>query len=125
MSGASSRRKGARAEQAVVRWLRANGWQASTTRATSGAQQGDDLVTDTGLSWEVKDHGRMELAAWLDQAGRQAAGRPALVIHKRRGVASPGGWYVTMSGADLLRLMGERNGRGNHAGPAEGRDSAR
>lgn len=106
MSGRASRDKGKRAEQAVVRWLRANGWAAATTRATSGAQQGDDLVTSTGLSWEVKDHARMELAAWLDQAQAQAKGKPAVVIHKRRGVASPAGWYVTLSGADLLRLLG-------------------
>jgi predicted alpha/beta hydrolase len=105
MSGAASRNKGKRAELAVAAWLRANGWQAATTRATSGAQLGDDLVTDTGLSWEVKDHARLELAAWLDQATANAGGRPAVVIHKRRGVGSPGGWYCTMTGADLLRLL--------------------
>lgn len=105
MSGRASRDKGKRAEQAVARWLRDNGWAAVTTRATSGAQVGDDLVTNTGLSWEVKDRARLELAAWLDQAQRQADGRPAVVIHKRRGVSSPGGWYVTMTGEDLLRLL--------------------
>jgi hypothetical protein len=89
----------------VARWLRANGHAAATTRATSGAQQGDDLVTNTGLSWEVKDHVRLELSAWLDQAQAQSGGKPAVVIHKRRGVADPSGWYVTMSGADLLRLL--------------------
>jgi len=30
-----------------------------------------------------------------------------VVIHKRRGVGSPDGWYVTMTGADLLRLLGD------------------
>lgn len=104
----------------MARWLRANGWAAATTRATSGAQQGDDLVTNTGLSWEVKDHARMELAAWIDQALAQAGSLPAVVIHKRRGVASPGGWYVTMTGADLLRLIGGHHERGNHAGATEG-----
>lgn len=105
MSGRSSRDRGKRAEQAVARWLTANGWPARTTRATSGAQQGDDLVTGTGLSWEIKDHARLELAAWLDQAQAQAGGKPAVVMHKRRGVADPSGWYVTMSGADLLRIL--------------------
>lgn len=105
MSGRASRDRGKRAELAVARWLTDNGWPARTTRATSGAQQGDDLVTGTGLSWEVKDHARLELAAWLDQALGQAAGKPAVVMHKRRGVASPDGWYVTMSGRDLLRLL--------------------
>jgi len=108
VSGSASRNKGKRAELAVAAWLRKNGWQAATTRATSGAQQGDDLVTDTGLSWEVKDHARLELAAWIDQATGNADGKPAVVIHKRRGVGSPDGWYVTMTGADLLRLLGDR-----------------
>ena len=106
MSGAASRNKGKRAELAVAKWLRDNGWQAATTRATSGAQRGDDLVTNTGLSWEVKDHGRMELAAWLKQAQGNADGRPAVVIAKRRGKSNPGEWYVIMSGDDLLGLLG-------------------
>jgi predicted alpha/beta hydrolase len=105
VSGAASRNKGKRAELAVAKWLRDNGWQAATTRATSGAQRGDDLVTDTGLSWEVKDHGRMELSAWLNQAKANAKGRPAVVIAKRRGKSSPGDWYVIMSGDDLLGLL--------------------
>jgi predicted alpha/beta hydrolase len=109
MTGASSRNRGKRAELAVAKWLRENGWQAATTRATSGAQRGDDLVTNTGISWEVKDHARLELAAWIDQATANAAGQPAVVIHKRRGVSTPAGWYVTMTGTDLLRLLGDRN----------------
>jgi hypothetical protein len=86
--------------------LRDHGWAAVTTRSTSGAQQGDDLVTNTGLSWEVKDHVRLELSEWISQARRQSGGKPAVVIHKRRGVSSPDGWYVTMLGDDLLRILG-------------------
>jgi len=105
VSGAASRNKGKRAELAVAKWLRDNGWQAVTTRAASGMQQGDDLATNTGVSWEVKDHGRMELAAWIDQATANGNGRPAVVMAKRRGKASPDEWYAVLSGADLLRLL--------------------
>ena len=105
MTGASSRNRGKRAELAVATWLRANGWQAATTRATSGAQRGDDLVTNTGLSWEVKDHGRLELAAWVDQACANANGQPAVVIHKRRGKGDVGAWYCTLTATDLLRIL--------------------
>jgi hypothetical protein len=106
VSGAASRRKGQAAEQAVARWLRANGWTAKTSRAVSGAQQGSDLVTDTPVSWEVKNHARMELAAWIDQAvGDAEPDRPAVVIHKRAGKASPADWYCTMRGQDLLELL--------------------
>jgi hypothetical protein len=109
VSGAASRRKGARAELAVAKWLRDHGWEAVTTRAASGTQRGDDLVTDTGLSWEVKDHGKFELSSWLDQAAGNAGGRPAVVLAKRRGRGSPDDWYAVMSGRDLLRLL-----RGEH-----------
>lgn len=112
MSGKASRDKGKRAEQAAARWLRANGWAAATTRATSGAQRGDDLVTNTGVSWEIKDHAKMDLAGWLAQAQAQANGMPAVVLHKKRGVGSPGGWYATLTGDDLLRLLAGRAGDG-------------
>ena len=106
MSGSSSRRKGARAEQAVARWLRSLGWQARTSRSVQGVQGGADLITDCPLSIEVKDHARMELAAWLEQAIAQAEpGRPGVVLHKRRGKGNPGDWYATMRAADLLDLM--------------------
>jgi predicted alpha/beta hydrolase len=105
VTGSSSRNKGKRAELAVAKWLRDNGWQAATTRATSGAQRGDDLVTDTGLSWEVKDHARLELAAWIDQATSNADGKPAVVVHKRRGKGDVGSWYCTLTASDLLRLL--------------------
>ena len=104
VSGAASRTKGKRAELAVAKWLRDNGWQAATTRATSGAQRGDDLVTNTGLSWEEKDHARLELAAWIDQATGNAGGKPAVVIHKRRG-KGVSAWYCTLTASDLLRLL--------------------
>lgn len=103
--GAAERRKGARAELAVVRALRAAGWSAATTRATSGHQSGDDIVTDAPVSIEVKDHGRLDLAGWVRQARSNARGRPAVVWHKRRGMADPRDWYVTMTGDDLLRLL--------------------
>lgn len=106
MSGKASRRKGARAEQQVAEWLRSLGWTARTSRSAQGVQGGADIITDCPLSFEVKDHARMELAAWLDQAVRQAEpGHPAVVIHKRRGKGNPADWYVTMRAADLLDLV--------------------
>jgi hypothetical protein len=108
MSGASSRRKGSRAEVAVVHALRRAGWDADTSRnVLDGRRTGDDIVWDGPASIEVKDVTRLELAAWLKQAQEQADGRPAVVWHKKRGVADAEGWYVTMSGEDFLRLIGD------------------
>ncbi len=93
----------------MAAYLRSNGWDAVTTRAASGMQRGDDIASDLPVSIEVKDCVRLELAAWLRQAQQNAGNRPAVVWHKRRGVADPGGWYVTMTGNDLLRLIGEHD----------------
>jgi hypothetical protein len=91
----------------VAAFLRDHGWSAVTTRAASGMQRGDDIATDAPVSIEVKDCARLELAAWVRQAQQNAGDRPAVVWHKRRGVGDPGGWYVTMTGNDLLRLIGD------------------
>jgi hypothetical protein len=108
VSGSTSRRKGSRAEVAVVHTLRAAGWTADTSRnVLDGRRTGDDIVWNGPASIEVKDVTRLELAGWVKQAQDNAGGRPAVVWHKRRGVADPSGWYVTMTGEDFLRLIGD------------------
>lgn len=107
--GAAERRRGQKAERDVAGFLRDNGWPAITTRAASGFQKGDDIATDAPISIEVKDHVRLDLAGWVRQARENSKGLPAVVWHKRRGVADPGQWYVTMTGHDLIRLLGERD----------------
>lgn len=107
MTGSASRRKGSRAELAVVHALRAAGWQADTSRNVLGGRRtGDDVVWDGPASIEVKDVARLDLSGWLRQAAANADGRPAAVWHKRRGVADAAGWYVTLTGEDFLRLIG-------------------
>lgn len=108
MSGSTSRRKGSRAEVAVVHALRRAGWEADTSRnVLEGRRTGDDIVWDGPASIEVKDHAKMALAGWLRQAQENAGDRPGVVWHKKRGTADAEGWYVTMSGEDFLRLIGE------------------
>lgn len=115
MSGSRSRRKGQRAEQQVARFLREHGWQAATTRAVSGFQQGRDIATNAPVSIEVKDHTTLDLAGWVRQAESNATDdAPGVVWHKRRGTTDPGEWYVTMSGRSLVRILrseGKRDGR--------------
>jgi hypothetical protein len=106
VSGAASRRKGNRAELAVVKTLKAWGWQAKTSRATSGMQNGCDIVTDAPVSIEVKDRAALDLSGWLAQAEANATDdAPGVVWHKRRGQANPEDWYVTMRGETLMRLL--------------------
>lgn len=105
MSGAASRRRGNVAERAVARVLRAAGWSAVTSRAAQGVQGGEDLLTDTPCSWEVKDRARLELGPWVEQAKANAGGRPAVVVAKRRGKADPARWFAVLELGDLLRLL--------------------
>jgi hypothetical protein len=109
VSGSASRRKGSRAEVAVVHALRRAGWSADTSRnVLDGRRTGDDIVWDGPASIEVKDVAKMDLAGWVRQAQDNAGDRPGVVWHKKRGTAAPEGWYVTMTGADFLRLIGEQ-----------------
>ena len=107
--GSTERRRGAKAERDVAAYLRDQGWDAITTRAASGFQRGDDIATNAPVSIEVKDHARLDLSGWITQARANANGRPAVVWHKRRGTSSPAGWYVTMLGEDLVKLMKDRD----------------
>lgn len=108
MSGSASRRKGSRAEVAVVHALRRAGWDADTSRNVLGGKRiGDDVVWNGPASIEVKNTAKMELAEWLKQAQGNAGDRPALVVHKKRGVPDSRAedWYCTLTFGDLLRLL--------------------
>jgi hypothetical protein len=106
MTGATSRRKGNRAEVEVVRVLREAGYEAETSRATRGGYQtGEDIVSDFPASIEVKNQARLDLAGWWSQAVEQAGDRPAVVVHKRVGKGRAGEWWVTMDLDTLIRLL--------------------
>lgn len=105
--GAKERRKGNSAERAVAEHLRSLGWEATTSRAKNGTQDGMDILTDAPVSIEVKNHVRLDLSAWVAQANANAVeGKPGVVWHKKRGESSPASWYVTMDGAAFCELIG-------------------
>lgn len=57
---------------------------------------------------ECKDHARLALAEWVDQAEIERGnddGLAGVVIHKRKGTAHPGEQYVTMTVDDLVALI--------------------
>ena len=108
MSGASSRRKGNRAEVDVANWLTDQGYEAITSRnGRAGSQGGADIICpDIPVSVEVKDVSRDALPAWLDQARAQGdETAPGAVVHKRRGKSSPGEWFVTMQLDEFVALV--------------------
>jgi hypothetical protein len=106
MSGSTSRRKGSRAEVAVVHALRRAGWDADTSRnVLEGRRTGDDIVWDGPASIEVKDVAKLDLSGWLRQAQDNAGERVGVVVHKRKGKAKAEEWYCTLTFGDLLRLL--------------------
>ena len=103
-------RKGATFERAVVEYLRGAG--LPYVERAYGAGRPDDVGDIDGLpGWtiEVKNHQRLDLAGWVDEAeveranGRQ---RFAAVVAKRRG-KSTGSAYVVMTLATFAELLAE------------------
>lgn len=106
MSGATSRRKGNKAEVDVVKTLRSHGYVAETSRnARGGTQKGEDIVTDLPVSIEVKNHTKIDLAGWWRQAEAQADGQPAIIVHKRVGTTDPNQWWVTTNLGTFIRII--------------------
>ena len=103
--GAKERRKGNDAERAVVHTLREWGWDAVTSRSTNGTQDGMDIISDCPLAIEVKNQVRLDLSAWVKQAGENAMDKVPVVWHKKRGESDPENWYVTMEGVELMKLL--------------------
>lgn len=104
--GAAERAKGNRAEQAVAKFLREQGFPAVTSRSQQGFQGGSDIFTSLPLAIEVKDHARLDLSGWWHQASMNATVDELPVLwHKRRGFASPGKWWVTTDGDTFARML--------------------
>ena len=102
--------KGTAAETAVVNYLIDNGFPHAERRALNGNQDRGDVAGIPGVCIEVKNAARMELAMWLSEAqmeGVHANASVAVVWHKRRGRASPAQWFVTMSGEQFTKLIGD------------------
>lgn len=102
-----SRRKGREAERAVANWLKANGFPHAepSGRGVAGSDMAD---IGAGLTIEVKNQSRAELAAWVDQMlaeMRLDGSDVGLVIHKRRGATNVGDWYATMPTAIAIHLL--------------------
>ena len=110
----SAKQAGARSERAVADWLaRELNDDRIDRRVKRGANDRGDIsgvrIRGERLVIEVKDHARLALAEWVKEAEIEAGNDDALagvVIHKRRGTTDPGQWYVTMSGAAFVKLLG-------------------
>lgn len=106
----AARRKGTAWESAVVDLLRASGWPHAERRAMNGALDKGDVNLGPGVVIECKAHAAINLAAFLEEAKREAANANAQVgvaWVKRRGKASAADGYVVMDGATFMHLLKE------------------
>lgn len=111
----ASKRKGTAAETAVVNYLQSWGYNQCERRALQGTLDRGDIAGIPGLVIEVKDHARMDLAAWVDEAEvekRNDGGSAGVVWHKRRGRGDVGDWYVTMTGRQFIDFLARLYGGG-------------
>jgi hypothetical protein len=97
--GAAPRRKGSAFERDVVRYLQDHGFP-DAERAYGAGRPEDigDVVGVPGITVEVKNHARLELASWVDEADRERvnARQPfAVVVAKRRGKSAERSYVVT------------------------------
>jgi hypothetical protein len=118
-SRTSARAAGTRTERATADYLAAQlGDDRIDRRVKRGVKDRGDVsgVRAHGqrIVVEVKDCARVDLPGWTNEAHTEAGNDDALmgvVVHKRRGTADPGRWWVAMTVDDLLALLtGERHG---------------
>ena len=101
-------KKGPHWEARIVAYLREHGAPHAERRVMCGASDKGDVAGIPGVVIEAKNAAALSLAGWLDEAEAErinAQADVAVVWHHRRGKASPGDGYVTMSGATLVRLL--------------------
>ena len=105
-----ARSKGTAWESAIVTFLRDQGWPNAERRPLNGANDRRDIARILGVVIEAKSAARVELAAWLDEAQREAVNDRAVhgvVWFKRRGKTSPGDGFVLLDGETFVRLLQE------------------
>lgn len=100
--------KGTTAETAVVSYLNDNGILCVRNPPQGAKDKGDINLLSLPVVVEVKNHKRMELAEWADEAQAEKANADAtiaIVAHKRARKGSPADWYWTLNGEDLVKLL--------------------
>jgi hypothetical protein len=112
--GTANRRKGLTAERDLCRWLRTNGFPHAERAVRTGFRVGDrvsadpgDVTGTPGIAWSVKDCAVDQPAKWLAELDRMTPAHPSdvrLLVHKRRGHATPARWWCWMRMDALVAL---------------------
>lgn len=104
----AAKAKGSGAERDVVKYLKENGFQYADRRLAGATLDKGDISGIPGITIEIKNHAKMDLAGWTEELIVEMANDKAwtgVVWHKRKGRGSPGDWYCTMPGYVWLDLL--------------------
>ena len=108
--GNAAKAKGSNAERDVVKYLK--DWFPYVDRRLAGATlDKGDISGIPGVTIEIKNHARIDLAGWTEELLTEMTNDKAwtgVVWHKRKGRGNPADWYCTMPGhvwVDLLRRV--------------------
>jgi hypothetical protein len=109
----ASKAKGTRWENEVRDLYRSHGFITAERLALGGTLDRGDIAGVGPLTIEAKNHRSMSLAAWIDEAEREAVNaghRFAVVHHHRVGRAGAGDGYATLRGDTFARMWSELRG---------------
>ena len=103
----AAKAKGAGAERDVVAYLKE--WFPYVDRRLTGATlDKGDVSGIPGVTIEIKNHAKMDLAGWLTELATEMANDKAwtgVVVHKRKGRGNPADWYATMPVHVWVKLL--------------------
>lgn len=109
-----SKRKGSQAERDVVAWLKANGYPYADRRVAGATLDKGDISGVLGVTIEIKNHARLDLAGWLAELEVEMKNDNAwtgVVIHKRKGKGDVAEWYATLPAQLWLQLLRKADGK--------------
>ena len=110
----AAKRKGSQAERDVVAYLKANGFSYADRRVAGATLDKGDISGVLGVTIEIKNHARLDLAGWLAELEVEMKNDSAwtgVVIHKRKGKGDVGEWYATLPVKVWLALLRKANGQ--------------
>ena len=110
----AAKRKGSQAERDVVAWLKANGYQYADRRLAGATLDKGDISGVPGVTIEIKNHVKMDLAGWtaeLEVEMKNDNAWTGVVLHKRKGKGDVGQWYASMPAQVWLALLKKADGQ--------------
>ena len=110
----AAKRKGSQAERDVVAWLKANGYPYADRRVAGATLDKGDISGVLGVTIEIKNHARLDLAGWLAELEVEMKNDNAwsgVVIHKRKGKGDVAEWYATLPAQLWLQLLQKADGK--------------